>query len=132
MKIPKTLVDEMIAHSQEDAPNECCGLIGGIGDEAKSLHRARNKAASPLRYEIDSQEQLQIYKTILDAGEDIVGIYHSHTKTAAVPSQTDINLASGWPDSVYIIVSLENADDPDVQGFWIREGQVDVVDLQTQ
>ena len=41
MRIPKALVDEMIAHSEEDAPNECCGLIGGVGDEARSLHRAR-------------------------------------------------------------------------------------------
>jgi len=130
MNIPKTLVDEMIAHSQEDAPNECCGLIGGVGDEAKSLHRAKNKAASPLRYEIDSKEQLQIYKTILEAGEDIVGIYHSHTKTAAIPSQTDINLANGWPDPVYFIVSLENPDEPYVRGFRINGNTVEDVDFQ--
>jgi len=130
MKIPKALVDEMIAHSEEDAPNECCGLIGGVGDEAKSLHRAKNKAASPLRYEIDSKEQLEIYKRILDAGEDIVGIYHSHTKTAAVPSQTDINLANGWPDPVYFIVSLENPDEPYVRGFRINGNTVEDVDFQ--
>ena len=130
MNIPKTLVDEMIAHSQEDAPNECCGLIGGVGDEAKSLHRAKNKAASPLRYEIDSKEQLQIYKTILEAGEDIVGIYHSHTKTAAIPSQTDINLANGWPDPVYFIVSLEDPDEPYVRGFRINGNTVEDVDFQ--
>ena len=130
MKIPQALVDEMIAHSEEDAPNECCGLIGGVGDEAKSLHRATNKAHSPLRYEIDSKEQLQIYKTILDAGEDIVGIYHSHTKTAAVPSQTDINLANGWPDPVYFIVSLENPDEPYIRGFRINGNSVEDVDFQ--
>jgi len=130
MKIPKALVDEMIAHSEEDAPNECCGLIGGVGDEARSLHRAKNKAASPLRYEIDSKEQLEIYKKILDAGEDIVGIYHSHTKTAAVPSQTDINLANGWPDPVYFIVSLENPDEPYVRGFRINGNTVEDVDFQ--
>jgi len=130
MKIPKALVDEMIAHSEEDAPNECCGLIGGVGDEARSLHRAKNKAASPLRYEIDSKEQLEIYKRILDAGEDIVGIYHSHTKTAAVPSQTDINLANGWPDPVYFIVSLENPDEPYVRGFRINGNTVEDVDFQ--
>ena len=122
----------MIEHARADDPNECCGLIGGTGDEAVSLHRTENTAHSPLRYEMDPKELLQVYKTITDAGEEVVAIYHSHTRTKAYPSQTDINLASGWPDSVYIIVSLENADDPDVQGFWIREGQVDVVDLQTQ
>lgn len=130
MKIPKVLLDEMIEHSQADVPNECCGLIGGVGEEAKSLHRAKNKAASPLRYEIDSVEQLKIYKTILDAGEDIVGIYHSHTKTAAIPSQTDINLANGWPDPVYFIVSLESPDEPYVRGFRINGNSVEDVDFQ--
>ncbi len=130
MKIPKVLLDEMIEHSQADVPNECCGLIGGVGEEAKSLHRAKNKAASPLRYEIDSVEQLEIYKTILDAGEDIVGIYHSHTKTAAIPSQTDINLANGWPDPVYFIVSLESPDEPYIRGFRINDNSVEDVDFQ--
>lgn len=130
MKIPQVLLDEMIEHTKADAPNECCGLIGGVGDEARSLHRAKNKAASPLRYEIDSTEQLEIYKRIIDAGEDIVGIYHSHTKTAAVPSQTDINLANGWPDPVYFIVSLENPDEPYVKGFRINGNSVEDVDFQ--
>jgi len=130
MKVPQSLLDEMIEHAKEDAPNECCGLIGGVDDEAKSLHRAKNKAASPLRYEIDSKEQLQIYKAILDAGEDIVGIYHSHTKTAAIPSQTDINLANGWPDPVYFIVSLENPDEPYIRGFRIEGHSVEDVDIQ--
>lgn len=130
MKIPQALLDEMIEHSQADAPNECCGLIGGVGDEAISLHRATNKAASPLRYEIDSKEQLEIYKKILDADQDIVGIYHSHTKTAAIPSQTDINLANGWPDPVYFIVSLENPDEPYVRGFRISGNTVEDVDFQ--
>lgn len=130
MKVPQPLLDEMIEHTRADAPDECCGLIGGVGDEAITLHRMENTAHSPLRYEMDSKEQLQVYKTILDAGHDVVGIYHSHTKTAAYPSQTDINLATGWPDSVYFIVSLENPDEPYVRGFNIRDGQVEDVDIQ--
>jgi proteasome lid subunit RPN8/RPN11 len=130
VNIPQSIFDEMVEHSLADDPNECCGLIGGVGDEARSIHRATNKAASPLRYEIDSKEQLQIYKTIIDAGEDIVGIYHSHTKTAAIPSQTDINLANGWPDPVYFIVSLENRDEPYVRGFRIQGHSVEDVDFQ--
>ena len=130
VKVPQALLDEMIEHSKADDPNECCGLIGGSGDEAATLHRMENTAHSPLRYEMDSKEQLRVYKEILEAGQDIVGIYHSHTRTAAYPSQTDINLASGWPDAVYFIVSLENPDEPYVRGFNIREGQVEDVDIQ--
>ena len=64
----------MVEHSKADDPNECCGLIGGIGDEAITLHRMENTAHSPLRYEMDSKEQLTVYKQILEAGHDVVGI----------------------------------------------------------
>lgn len=130
MKVPQSLLDEMIEHAKADDPNECCGLIGGVDGEAITLHRMENIAHSPLRYEMDSKEQLQVYKGILEAGHEIVGIYHSHTRTAAYPSQTDINLASGWPDAVYFIVSLENPDEPYVRGFNIADGQVEDVDIQ--
>jgi proteasome lid subunit RPN8/RPN11 len=131
VKVPTSLLDEMVEHSKDDVPNECCGLIGGLPGEAISLHRMENTAHSPLRYEMDSKEQLRVYKQILESGHDVVGIYHSHTRTAAFPSQTDINLAGGWPDAVYFIVSLENPDEPYVRGFNIRDGQVEDVDIQT-
>ncbi len=62
-------------------------------------------------------------------GEEIAAIYHSHTKTPADPSQTDINLAENWPDPVYLICSLADPDDPTVRGFAIREGNVNEVEL---
>lgn len=130
MKVSQALLDEMIEHTIADDPNECCGLIGGNGDEAKSLYRMENTAHSPLRYEMDPMEQYRIYTKIEEDGQEVVGIYHSHTRTAAYPSQTDINLASGWPDAVYFIVSLENPDEPDVKGFMIRANEVKDVDLQ--
>ena len=80
--------------------------------------------------DFDVTEVAVPWKLLREAGHDVVGIYHSHTRTAAYPSQTDINLASGWPDAVYFIVSLENPDEPYVRGFNIREGQVEDVDIQ--
>ena len=129
MKISQLLLNEMIEHAQADDPDECCGLVGGIDGEALTVFRMENTAHSPLRYEMDSTEQLKVYKKILEQGHEVVGIYHSHTRTAAYPSQTDINLASGWPDSVYFIVSLENPAEPYVKGFWIRGNEVEDVDL---
>lgn len=131
MKIAQELLDEMIAHAREDDPNECCGLVGGNGDQAKTVYRAENAERSPFRYSIAPREQLELMNRIEEAGEEIVAIYHSHTKTAAYPSQTDINLAIGWPDAVYLIVSLENPESPYVRGFMIRDGEVEDVDLQT-
>lgn len=130
MKVPQQMLDEMIAHAREDAPNECCGLIGGTADEAQTLHRAANAEASPFRYSIAPREQLELMNRIDDDGQSLVGIYHSHTKTPAYPSQTDINLATGWPDAVYFIVSLATPDEPDVRAFRINGSQVEDVDLQ--
>ena len=130
MQVPQSLLDDMVEHAVADAPNECCGLIGGKGDRATTLYRARNAEQSPLRYSLAPGEQLAIMDQIDRAGEELVGIYHSHTKTEAYPSQTDINLAAGWPDPVYFIVSLMDPGTPAVRGFKIRDREVEDVDLQ--
>ena len=129
MRISQDLIDEIVAHSRDDLPNECCGLIGGNDGEMTSVHRARNAAATWLRYEVHPSDQFRIMERIEEAGEDLVGIYHSHTKSEAYPSQTDINLADGWPDPLYLICSLEHSDEPVVRAFAIRDGAVEEVEL---
>jgi proteasome lid subunit RPN8/RPN11 len=129
MKISQDLIDEMVAHAREDLPNECCGMIGGRDGEATKVVRVENAAASPLRYEMDPQGQYNALKAIEDAGEDLVAIYHSHTRSAAYPSQTDVNEAVMWPEQAYVIVSLENAEAPDVKAYWLKEMKIADVDL---
>ena len=128
MRIAQALVEEMVAHAREEAPNECCGMIGGSDGQARTVYRARNAEASPLRYSIDAKEQFELMRRIEEAGEELVAIYHSHTRSAAYPSQTDVNLA-GWPDAVYLIVSLEDTGSPDVRGYWIREEEIGDAEL---
>src|SRR5579884_3811412 len=122
MRIARSLYDEMVAHAVADAPNECCGMIAARDGEAVKLYRARNAAASPLRYEIDGAEQYRIQMEIDDAGLDLGAIYHSHTRSEPYPSQTDINLAF-YPEALYVIVGVAG-DEPDVRAFTIRDGQV--------
>jgi len=121
MKIAQSLIDEMVAHAREDLPNECCGMIGGRDGEASEVVRVANSAASPLRYEMDPQEQYDALKSIEADGGELLGIYHSHTKSAAYPSQTDVNQAVAWPEQVYVIVSLADPDDPDVKAYWLKD-----------
>ena len=118
MRIPRRLVDEVIAHALEDAPNECCGMIASRGGEAVTVHRARNAAASPLRYEIDGMEQYELQTAIEDAGMDLGAIYHSHTRSDPYPSQTDINLAF-YPESLYVIVGVKDPESDDVRAWEI-------------
>jgi proteasome lid subunit RPN8/RPN11 len=86
-----------------------------------------NKAASPLRYEIDGPEQFRIQMAIEDAGLELGAIYHSHTRSAPYPSQTDINLAF-YPEALYLIVGLAGGE-PEVRAYTIREGQVQEAEL---
>jgi proteasome lid subunit RPN8/RPN11 len=121
MRIAQALIDEMVAHAREEMPNECCGMVGGVDGEARVVHRVANAAASPLRYEMDPKGQIDAYNAIEENGEELLAIYHSHTRSAAHPSQTDVNQAVAWPEQVYLIVSLENQDKPDVKGYFLRD-----------
>jgi proteasome lid subunit RPN8/RPN11 len=128
MRIAPHLVEEISAHAREEAPNECCGLIQGTDGRATKVFRARNAEASPFRYVVDPQDQLRIMGEIEDAGEELVGIYHSHTRSEAYPSQTDVNLAEGWPDPLYLICSLAG-EEPDLRAFAIRDERIEEVEL---
>ena len=129
MKISQGLIDEMVAHARADLPNECCGMLGGRDGEATSVVRVENAAASPLRYEMDPQGQFDALKAIEDGGDELIGIYHSHTRSAAYPSQTDVNEARMWPEQVYVIVSLENEEAPDVKAYDLADLKIADVDL---
>jgi proteasome lid subunit RPN8/RPN11 len=127
MKLTKGQIDDLIAHAREEDPNECCGLIGGSDGEATTLYKARNAEASPLRYNLDPADQFRIMTAMEEKGEDLVAIYHSHTKSPAYPSQTDINLAA-YPDALTVIVSLKEREEP-VRAYLIRDSQVEEVEL---
>lgn len=127
VRIVRELYDQMVDHARADAPDECCGMIASRDGEAVKVYPAENAAASPLRYEIDGAEQYRIQMTIDDEGLDLGAIYHSHTRSAAVPSQTDINLAF-YPDALYVIVGLAG-DEPEVRAYEIRDGRVSEAEL---
>jgi proteasome lid subunit RPN8/RPN11 len=128
VRIPRRIYDEMVEHARKEAPNECCGLIGGTEGEAVSLYRAVNSEGSPLRYNLDPQDQFRIMSEMDDKGEELAAIYHSHTASPAYPSQTDINLAA-YPDAIYLIVSLADGEEP-LRGFHIRDGEVSEAELE--
>jgi proteasome lid subunit RPN8/RPN11 len=128
MRIPRSIYDEMLEQAREEAPNECCGILGGRDGAATTLYRANNAEASPLRYTLDPDDLFRItFQEIPDHDEEMLAIYHSHTRSPAYPSQTDINLAT-YPDSIYLIVSLAEGEDP-LRGFRIDDGAVTEVEL---
>jgi [CysO sulfur-carrier protein]-S-L-cysteine hydrolase len=125
LTIDRELYDEMVAHALEDAPNECCGMVASEDGIAKQVYRATNIHASPLRYEIEAGEMYRLLGAIDDNGWELGAIYHSHTRSAPYPSQTDINIAVPpelgqqlWPGTIYVIVGVA-AEEPEVRGYRI-------------
>ena len=131
MRIARSMLDQIVAQARDEAPNECCGVIGVRDGRATTLYKARNAAASPLRYVLDPRELFQIYEAIDEAGEDVGIIYHSHTRSAPEPSQTDINLAQ-YPDALYVILGVMDADRDDVRAWRIVDGKVSEAALEVE
>jgi [CysO sulfur-carrier protein]-S-L-cysteine hydrolase len=128
MRISKSLLSELIDHAREDLPNECCGIVASDNGAAVKVFRATNAEASPVRYSLDPREQYRITMEIEDEGWELGAIYHSHTRSEAYPSQTDVNLAF-YPDAIYVIVSLRKQDDPEVRAFRIADERIEEVPL---
>ena len=115
--LPAAIRDALVTHARAELPNEACGLIAGTapaaeGGTATRWYATRNRVASPLRYEADPDDLLRASIEIDDADEVIWGIVHSHVRSPARPSPTDVGLAF-YPDALYVLVSLaEDQADP--------------------
>lgn len=131
--IPTEMRTAMFDHARRDYPNEMCGIIAGsaepgAGGTPTRWYAARNELASPLRYSIASDDKLRIFLEIDDADEVVWAIVHSHVRSPAVPSMTDVGLAQ-WPETLYILVSLaaEEADpstgEPSLRAWRIVDGR---------
>ncbi len=133
IELPRALFDEMLAHARAGMPNEACGVIAGEDGRAVRVYPIRNQKQSPVIYEFDSQEHLQVHKELEGKGWDVLAIFHSHPATEAFPSKTDREQAhwkdalSGqeiprYPGTKYLILSLMDQE-PVLRAFWFDNGE---------
>ena len=120
MKIPKAFREAMLSHAIENYPNECCGVLSGMGDIATYHYPMENAASSPFRYEFEGKEHIKVIKSIEEHNWDVLCIYHSHTGSEARLSDTDLRLIT-YPDSYYLIISLKDSDNPDIRAYKVQE-----------
>jgi proteasome lid subunit RPN8/RPN11 len=113
--------DALVQHAQQDAPNECCGYARLDDGRVAEVFRSENLRHSPYGYELDPKSLLAAND--LDDGGHGVMIYHSHPRSPAEPSQTDINLAH-YPHWLYVIVSPAASDiQSKVRAWRIEDGK---------
>jgi [CysO sulfur-carrier protein]-S-L-cysteine hydrolase len=134
--IPAAIADQILLHARSEMPNEACGLLAGDleSGRATAFHPARNSEASPLRYNVHPDDLVRIVFGIEDAGDDLIGIFHSHTHTPAVPSATDLRTAQ-YPDAFYLLATLSDPAAPPARALraWrIRGGVSDEVSLHVE
>jgi proteasome lid subunit RPN8/RPN11 len=112
------VLDAMIAHARREAPNECCGLLVGSPGRIDESIAATNLAASASRFLLDPSEHIAINRRLRGSTREVVGTYHSHPRSPAVPSPTDVAEAY-YSEFVHVIVSLMDAARADVRAYRI-------------
>jgi proteasome lid subunit RPN8/RPN11 len=114
-------LEEIFAYAKEVAPSECCGLIGGEKEHARSLYPLRNVAVNAhLAYEAAPEDLFAAQRQMRERGEQLLAIYHSHPRSAEpAPSETDVRLAY-YPQAVYFIIGLAGPR-PVMRAFRISE-----------
>ncbi len=126
VQIHAAVLRDINAHAHRVAPEECCGLLIGTGTRIESAYPARNLQQSSSRYLIDPADHFAAIRASRRNGRAVVGAYHSHPATAAVPSPTDEREAND-PEFLYLIVSLVGAE---TRGFRLVDGRLRGVDLR--
>jgi proteasome lid subunit RPN8/RPN11 len=119
LEIPAAIVDQMIAHCQREAPREACGLLAGVASRVASFYPLKNIAASETRYQADGHELINANQAIRKSGQEILALYHSHPRSEATPSKTDLR-ENYWGEAPRIIVSLVVLEKPDVRIWRLR------------
>ncbi len=93
-----------------------------VGD-VYEVYPAANAARSARLYTVEPRDLLRADRAAEAAGLSLIGVWHSHTHTAAYPSPTDISQAPD-PDWHYVLVSLSDAE-PVVRSYRIVDGRAE-------
>jgi proteasome lid subunit RPN8/RPN11 len=119
IRINQQLLDEIRAHGVRDYPYECCGLLLGRYEaegkrvtETYAISNAREESAKRNRFLIEPAELMRGERYAREHDLEVVGFYHSHPDSPAVPSQYDLEHA--WPTYSYIIVSTSAGEAKDL------------------
>ena len=123
MVIPADVRAALVAHSEQEAPNEACGLVLLRDGRAERYEAGRNAAASPYRFELEFDDPEVWYAE--DKGYELA-VFHSHVAAPARPSRTDVENIGLWAGKPYLVYSLQN---DDLAALRIEDGQIQDVPL---
>jgi proteasome lid subunit RPN8/RPN11 len=128
MQIERKHLSQMISYARDEAPREACGILAGRNGRVLRIYRTRNADRSPTSYRLDPDQQFRVFKDIEDRGLELIGIYHSHPSSPAVPSDRDVEQAY-YPEVSYVLISLADPAEAQIRAFRITAEGVTEEDL---
>ncbi len=128
--LPRQLVNRILGQAQSSPDAEICGLITAKGGRPLRCIPVPNVSDQPQQlFSMDPGRQIDALRRMRERGEELFGIYHSHPHSPAQPSDRDLQEA-GYPEALYIIVSLNTRGVLEMRGFRLREGKAVQVQLE--
>lgn len=131
LEITRDSYEAMLGAAVKSAPLEACGLCAGNDGKITRFYELTNADASSEHFTMLPEEQFAAVKDMRANGIKMQAIWHSHPETPARLSDEDLRLAY-MPDTVYLILSLAQKDNPDLKGFTVNEGQSQPVEIIIQ
>jgi proteasome lid subunit RPN8/RPN11 len=130
LRIAATVLTDIAAHASAEAPRECCGMLVGTGNYIDESVRTDNLEAGETRFLVDPAAQVALMKRLRGTDREILGAYHSHPRSAPVPSPSDI-AETFSDDFLCVIVSLFDPEGPVTRAFRIRKEVVEELAIVT-
>jgi proteasome lid subunit RPN8/RPN11 len=128
--LPRNLVNKILTHAQHSPEDEVCGLIGAQSGHAVDIYPVKNVAEDThTLFQMDPKQQIDAMRQMREQGHELFAIYHSHPHAPAAPSATDMEQA-GYPDALYLIISLNTTGVLEMRGFHLEGGQASEVELE--
>ncbi len=129
VRIPRTIVNQILHQAQHDPEAEVCGLISGNAQGLKHCYPVANVASDAHRlFEMDPKGLIDAMRAMRDNGEELKAIYHSHPEAPAQPSLADIQQHE-YPEVLYLIVSLGTKGVLEMRGFRLRDRRIEDVEI---
>ncbi|NTV02160.1 MAG: M67 family metallopeptidase [Chlorobiaceae bacterium] len=130
MKLPRRKFEIIQEQAVKELPYECCGLLvgrkvvdhrGNIDNIVFEVAPCRNDLyfGKETSFEISFREYEEVEREAKGLGLSIIGSYHSHINSTAVPSRHDIDFAK--PGHSMLIISLYTGVPREVTSWLRRE-----------
>lgn len=129
LEIPNKIYEEILEQAKAEVPFEACGILAGSDGRVEKLYKMTNVEKSSIHFTMEPKEQFTVIKDIRSSSLELLAIYHSHPTTPARLSQEDIRL-SLTPDVTYLILSLQDSNNPLGKGFQVDNGNIIEVPIE--